>query len=166
MRLAGMSGDSNASTQALKPAMKITLQRAPEIPKRGPCGIWFRDLWKSTQSKEMRKVTRSDQLSSQVAKLHTKNEKAVTRLTHEEASACAALRCPSEASRRFPFAAQEAIDRIRRCMVSGCAVALVVPCRRVVLLLQNLSGTAVRHHDAILDRLSATPLCLPPTCER
>lgn len=45
MRDAGMVGDSNASTQALKPAMKMTLQRAPLIPNLGPWGISFKDLY-------------------------------------------------------------------------------------------------------------------------
>ena len=78
----------------------------------------------------------------------------MTRLTHEEASACAALRSPSEASRRFPFAAQEAIRRL-----SGCAVA--VPSFRLRLHRYGISFL-VRHRDVEIIfaylRLSATPL--------
>ena len=91
--------------------MKITLQSAPEIPKRGPWGILWRDLRGAGHEIEM---IEGEHVKYVEAVTYTNSRISANQgrwpLTREEASASAAPLCLSVASRRFPLNEYSTLD--------------------------------------------------------
>ena len=71
-------------------------------------------------------------------------------LTHEEALACAALQCPSVASRRFPFAAAQ--GAIVALFLKRCAM-----CHRRVAATQQIKPLRPTRRFFAKQKLSGTP---------